>query len=47
MLQRRELLKRLGLGAAAIGLGPATGFGRATKRKPNVVFNITDDQTVR
>ena len=45
-MRRRDFLKQLGAGAAAMGLGKAFAFAKAggKKRPPNVVFIITDDQ---
>jgi len=46
-LNRREFLKRIGAGTVAMGLVGASAMGEAgEKRKPNVVFIITDDQPV-
>ena len=43
MLSRRTFLQRIGVGAAAAGLGPlAWGGGR--KKRPNVILILTDDQ---
>ncbi|HUS91116.1 MAG TPA: sulfatase [Phycisphaerae bacterium] len=41
---RREFLKRLGIGAAAVAAGGVRGAAAATgKRKPNVLFILADD----
>ena len=48
-MRRREFLKHLGAGAAAIGLIRTATFSAAAaaaKKRPNVVFIITDDQRV-
>jgi hypothetical protein len=48
---RREFLKALGLGAAALSVpswlraeGPAPGQARAPTKRPNVVYLFTDQQ---
>ena len=46
-MRRRAFLKRLGAGAAAAGLAPGWCLGEPSpKRRPNVLFLITDDQHV-
>ena len=46
-VSRRHFLSRMGLGSAALALGPAARLGAATDQKPNILFLFTDDQTFR
>jgi len=43
-MRRREFLRRLGVGAAAAVVGGRGAVGAAAKKRPNVLFIITDDQ---
>ena len=40
---RRDFIKNLGLGAAALTVSQLPLFGAESKRKPNIVFILTDD----
>jgi arylsulfatase len=42
-IQRREFVRVLGLGAAALGLGSVEGCVPGPRRPPNVVFILADD----
>ncbi|MHC4330223.1 MAG: arylsulfatase [Planctomycetota bacterium] len=42
-MNRREFLKASGVAAAALALRPATGAGRSSKKKPNIIFIMADD----
>lgn len=42
-IERREFLKTLGAGAAALALPPLAGCGRKPLRKPNIIIILADD----
>lgn len=41
---RRQFLKTLGMGCAAMAVSPHLAIGRPARKKPNVLFLFTDDQ---
>ena len=43
-MERRDFLRTLGIGAAAIGCGSILSAGCAKRKKPNIVFILADDQ---
>jgi arylsulfatase A-like enzyme len=42
-MNRRRFLARVGSVLATVGLAPAAGYSKASRRKPNVIFIIADD----
>lgn len=43
MMDRRDFVRTMGLGTAALGLGSVGGCGTIPRRPPNVVFIMADD----
>ena len=43
MMDRREFVRTVGLGAAALGLGSMEGCRTPPRRPPNVLFIMADD----